>query len=123
MIQIVRRHIEGRNGKIASFQSMPDLDPSLWFDMAGQLHWCVVRTAVYPMLTAPRPTNLDAVAASCRKLSPCGHYASVVLASDQDPFAGAERALPLYRGLGVTARFTGLEALTPEAGDLEGGGP
>lgn len=117
-VQIVRRQLE--ECKVTSFQTMVDLDPSVWFEQEGMLNWCVVRTVTYPALVAARPVNVEAIAKSCRPLSPRGYFASVALASIDDPYLGADRSLPLYRGHGVNARFTGLEPLTADARPIKG---
>jgi hypothetical protein len=119
-VQIVRRHLDTQNCKVTSCQSMLDINPSIWFEREGNLNWCVVRTAPFPALAASRSVNLDAIAESWSPLSPRGNFASVALASIDDPYLGAKLAMPLDRGHGVNARFTGLEPLTAEATPLKG---
>jgi hypothetical protein len=122
-LQIVRRHLADNNCVVTSYQNMLDLDPGVWFEKEGHLHWCMVRTVTYPETAAARPANVAIIADSCRKLSPRGYFASVTLASIDDPFLGAQHALPLHRGHGVNARFTGLEPVTPDAPALKCSAP
>lgn len=110
-VQIVRDRLESEGFELMSWQGNPDVNPSIWFiGKSRRPEWVVVRTAKYPQSNATRPGNWAAIAASCQKLSPTGHFASVSLASMEQAFDPAgEDSLPLWRGHGMHVRFTGLQ--------------
>lgn len=110
-VQVVRDYLAKEGFELMSWQGNPEVDPSIWFvGKSKRPEWVVVRSAKYPANSAERPSNWQAIAASCSKLSPTGHFASVVMASVDQPFASSdESSEPLWRGHGMHVRFTGLE--------------
>lgn len=110
-VQIVRDQLEQKGYELMSWQGHPEVDPSIWFiGKSGRPEWVVVRSATFPSDRAERPGNWQAIAAGCAKMSPTGHFASVVLVSGDQSFASHDEApVPLWRGRGMHARFTGLE--------------
>jgi hypothetical protein len=113
-VQVVRDWVAKEGARIMSSQGNPDVDPSLWFVRDRGPEWVVVRTVRYPDRGAPRPDNLDEIAAGCARLSRFGHFASVAVVSTSQPFRDAHEAtVPLLRGGPMHARFTGLEPLAP----------
>lgn len=110
-VQIVCEHLENQGFKLMSTQANPEVDPAIWFiGKSKKPEWVVVRSARFPQMSVYRPGNWNAIAAGCAKLSDIGHYASVAIASADQPFRERdEKALPLWRGHAAEVRFMGLE--------------
>lgn len=109
-VQVVREYLQQEGFKLMSWQSDPDVDPSIWFvGRTGQPEWVVVRASRAADRQAPRPANWHAIAAGCSNLSGTGHFASVSLASAEQAFeAAADPAMPLWRGHELAVVFCGL---------------
>lgn len=110
-VQIVREELESQGFQLMSWQSNPDVDPSIWFiGKSRRPEWVVVRAAKFPANKARRPGNWEAIVANCAPMSTIGHFASVAVASGEQPFASSdETPLPLWRGYAVVVNFRGLE--------------
>ncbi len=110
-VQVVRDYLEKQGFELKSWQGNPEVDPSIWFvGKTKRPEWVVVRSAKFPSNNAARPSNWQAIAAGCAKLSTTGHFASVAVVSVDHPFeSGDEAPVPLWRGHGMHVRFTGLE--------------
>lgn len=110
-VQVVRDHLEDLGFELMSWQGNPEVDPSIWFiGQSKRPEWVVVRPAKFPADSAERPRNWQAIAASCSRMGPTGHFASVAMASTEQPFESSDEAsVPLWRGYGVHVRFTGLK--------------
>ena len=110
-VQVVRDLLEKRGFQLMSWQGNPEVDPSIWF--VGETRgpeWVVVRSAMYPANSAARPDNWTVIAENCARMSTIGHFASVVLASADQPIgASGEAPMPLWRGHGMHVRCTGLQ--------------
>lgn len=109
-VQVVRDYLEGQGFQLMSWQGNPDVDPSIWYvGNTKKPEWVVVRAAKFPAHSAERPGNWAAIAESCARISTTGHFASVALASVDQPFQSSDDAtVPLWRGHGMHVRFTGL---------------
>jgi len=94
-----------------SWQSHPEVDPSIWFiGESGQPEWVVVRPALFPAKSAKRPANWHELADNYARLSDKGHFASVAIASAYQPFNSSdEDPVPLWRGHHLDVDYTGLE--------------
>jgi hypothetical protein len=112
-VQVVRDHIQTAGGKLMSWQGNPAIDPSIWFVRDSGPEWVIVRFVRYPESGAVPPANWPEVAARCAHMGKVGHFASVAVASADDPFDPTGRAPPdpLWRGHGMVVRFDGLNAL------------
>jgi hypothetical protein len=112
-VQVVRDDLEKQGFELMSWQGNPDVDPSIWFiGKSKRPEWVIVRYARFPANRAARPGNWQAIATGCSRMSPIGHFASVGIASIDQPFGSAgEQPVPLWRGHGMHVRFTGLEAI------------
>jgi len=111
-IQVVRTRLEKDGGKPVTWQSSPDIDPSIWFDDGTDPCWAIVRAVRYPKLQADRPPNLEDIKAFCANRSNRGFFASVSAANAHDSFdPTGSNAMRLYRGHGLAVRFQGLEPL------------
>ena len=110
-VQVVRDYLAEQGFELMSWQSDPEVDPSIWFIGESKLpEWVVVRSAIFPSQQAARPSNWQEIAVGCSKLSNKGHFASVALVSVDQPFESSiEAPVPLWRGNGMHVRFTGLE--------------
>jgi hypothetical protein len=110
-VQVVRDQLENEGFELMSWQGNPKVDPSIWFvGKTKKPEWVVVRSAKFPATGANRPTNWAAIANGCAKLSTNGHFASVSVASVNQPFKSSDEApMPLWRGHGMHVRFDGLE--------------
>lgn len=110
-VRVVRDQLEKDGYQLMSWQGNPDVDPAIWFiGDSKKPEWVVVRAVRYPEKDAARPANWAAIAQGCSRMSDIGHFASVCLASADDPFdpTGAN-AVPLYRGYGIHIRYEGLD--------------
>lgn len=111
-VQVVKNQLEKSGYQIMSWQANPEVDPSVWFvgESKGP-EWVVVRPVRYPEKDAKRPSNWDQISQSCSHMSNVGHFASVAVASMDDPFdPTGENAVPLYRGHGMHVRYEGLQS-------------
>ncbi|OQW40050.1 MAG: hypothetical protein A4S08_05630 [Proteobacteria bacterium SG_bin4] len=110
-VQVVKDYLEKQGYQIISWQGNPEVDPAIWFvgNSKGP-EWVVIRTIKFPENQAPRPSNWQAIANQCSRMSRIGHFASVALVSTNQPFQSQEeQAVPLWRGHAMHVRFTGLE--------------
>ncbi len=110
-VQVVKDHLSKSGYQIMSWQGNPGVDPSIWFIGESQgPEWVVVRQVSYPDNQAKRPRDWEAIRSRCEPLSRIGHFASVAVASSDQPFqSGQELPVALWRGHGMHIRFTGLE--------------
>ena len=110
-VQVVRDYIAEKLGRqMMSSQGNPNVDPAIWFVGDNGPEWVVVRAVKFPEKEAMVPSNLPAIAASCARMSTVGHFASVAVASAEDPFNPSVDVppLPLWRGHEMFIRFEGL---------------
>jgi len=114
-VQVVRTEIENDGGDLISWTSNPGVNPSVWFTGESGQEWVVVRAIRYPQKTAQPPEDLDAVRAHFKTLGYSGYFASVAVASADDPFDAQPgdngSAAPLYRGHGLYVSYGGLRKL------------
>lgn len=108
-VQIVRGQLEKEGRKVFSWQGNPSVDPAIWFVGEEGPNWVVVRVVRYPMFEAERPTNWNDILNHFGETSGPGHFASVSVANADDAFDSSVPPLPLWRGHGLLARFTGLD--------------
>ncbi len=104
-VHVVRADLEKEGRDIMSWQSNPQLDPSIWFVGDSGPEWVVVRPAIYPDEAAQAPDQLAQIRQSCSRLSLIGHFASVsvvclgdCLSQDEMPMRG-HRLMTNYAGL------------------------
>lgn len=102
-VQIVRDQLVKAGRKLMSWQGNPAVDPSIWFVGDRGPEWVVVRVVRYPGLQATPPANWASISNECARLGKEGHFASVAVASADDP------GQPLWRGHALYARYVGLE--------------
>lgn len=111
-VQVVRDHLLVQGREILSFNSNPDVHPSLWFVGQNGPEWVSVGVVRYPLSEAPLPANLSKLQTTFNRSGHPGHFASIAVSSAEDPFdpmaATNGNYLPLYRGYGMHVRFTGL---------------
>jgi hypothetical protein len=111
-VQIVRGHLEKTGSKLMSWNTNPEVNPSIWFVGKSGPEWVVVRAARSPLTQAEPPANWQEIAEGCARISKVGHFASVTVANADDRFerSAAILASPLWRGHGLAAQFQGLIA-------------
>ncbi len=109
-VQVVRHQLERDGYQLMSWQSNPFVDPAIWFVGDSQRpEWVVARAACYPDEKAEPPSNWDAIAAGCARLSTVGHFASVGFVGIDDlPATAEDGPMPIYRGHGVDVSYEGL---------------
>jgi hypothetical protein len=116
-VQIVRLDLEKDGYQLMSWQSNPDVDPSIWFiGDSGGPEWVIVREGKYLARgDAPPPENLAEIAEYHSRLSKIGHFAPVSIVSSEDSFdpAKAVSVEPLWRGHEACIRFKGLQKVSP----------
>jgi len=114
-VMIVKNKIEESGKELMSWQSNPQVHPSLWFVGDNGPEYVVVSSARYPEEALP-PKNIDDIKESNSKMSNVGYFASVVLASSDDPFDPEAKDngnfLPLIRGEGFIPKVSDLIPLT-----------
>ena len=110
-VQVVRDYLKNEGFEMMSWQGNPEVDPAIWFvGKTKRPEWVIVRSTTFPANNAARPSNWQAIAAGCAKLSNTGHFASVAIVSADQPFVSVdEKPVPLWRGHAMHVRFTGLE--------------
>jgi hypothetical protein len=90
--------------------------PNIWLDHDNNLEWVIVGAARHPAAD-PSPTAdmINGAQYLANKGLTSGYFASVVLASINDPFDPAAASNgnyhPLYRGVATVARIQGLRAI------------
>lgn len=116
-VQIVRDHLIDTGREVIAWHGNPTVDPAIWFIGASQTpEWVVVRVATVPDPPPSRPDDWEAIMCACAHISRVGHFAPLRLCHPQQPMDAADAAaLPLWRGHGVAALFTGLESHDPDA--------
>jgi len=110
-VQVMRDYLEKQGYELMSWQSNPEVEPAIWFvGDSREPEWVVVRAVRYPERQAQRPDNWPSIENHCARMSRVGHFASVAIASAEQPFQTSdEPATPLWRGHALHIRFTGLE--------------
>ena len=109
-VQVVRRALEQQGRELISWQSEPDVYPSIWFVGDSGPEWVVVGFARYPLRDAYPPADMDGIAEQCGPQALRGHFASVGVASAGEAEGGSEdgEPLPLLRGAPLMVAFSGL---------------
>lgn len=106
-VQIVRQHLEKHGRKLMSWQGNPAVNPSIWFVGENGPEWFVVRAVRYPKSEAEPSADWEQIASSYAAMSKTGHFASVSIASADDPFDpnSSMPPEPLWRGYGMLVRL------------------
>ena len=115
-VQVFRERIAKDGHQLMSWNGDPRVNPSVWFvGASGGPEWVLVRAVRYPEKEATEPENMTELKSHFDKMGFSGHFASVAIASADDPFdPDAERNgnfVPLYRGCGMHIRYEGLRPL------------
>jgi hypothetical protein len=110
-VQIVRDAIEKDGYTIRSWTSEVNERPHIHAEKGGKEHYIVVAPARYPVTTPVFDSNrLQACAERAAVTGAVLAKAAVSLANSEDMFIG-DFPLPLWRGEGAFARFTGLQVV------------
>ena len=115
-ISVVKRELEEEGKTVYSTCSDMEIDPSLWFE-ENDLHcWVVIRGLRHPSVSAERPAGLVKISEGVPTKTSAGYYAIVMVANSDDPFdpeaADNDNFLPLYRGHGMTIKYTGIQPIS-----------
>ena len=114
-VQVVRDQLAKEGRKLMSWNGDPGVNPSIWFVGDAGPEWVVVRAVRDPAVEADLPNNLAEMKAHFNKLGHLGYFASVAMASVDDPFDSQAitngNFVPLYRGHGMHVRYVGLQKL------------
>jgi hypothetical protein len=114
-VQVVRDSLKSEGKEIMSWQSNPNIDPSIWFVGDTGPEWIVVRAARLPEREAVEPRNVEKIAEQCASIGKVGHFASVSAANTNDPFdPNAKESgnyIPLFRGEGIEVSYKGLKVI------------
>lgn len=113
-VQVVRKDLEKQGYEIMSWQSNPQVNPSIWFIGDSKApEWVVVSFSRKSRKPAPQPKSWESISQGCSHLSKIGHFAPVYPASTDDPFDPiCGTWMPLYRGHAMVTNYKGLEAMT-----------
>ena len=104
-VTIMKNKLEQDGFEIMSWQSNPEVYPSIWFaDESGPMY-VVVGAGRYPLQEAPMPPTIKGIIEKASRMSDRGFFSSIVLANADDPFdptaAESGNFLPLLRGSGM----------------------
>lgn len=112
-VQVVREHLKEAGRALMSWQSNPDVDPSLWFVGDRSPEWVVVRVArmapddddeADDPPPAP-PARIHEIARRCAPYERRGHFAAVRVMCPDTMLRGGQ----LLRGRMLVPAFEGLE--------------
>ena len=114
-ISVVKNGLIEEGKAVYSTCSDMEINPSLWFEENGAHHWVVIRGLRHPSISAERPENLDLIAERMPGEKSAGYYAIVTVANSDDAYdseaADNGNFLPLYRGHGMTVKYTGIQPI------------
>ncbi len=114
-ISVVKNELIEEGKTVYSTCSDMEINPSLWFEENGEHCWVVIRGLRHPSISAERPEGLDQIAEGVPRKNSSGYYALVMVANSDDPFdpeaADSDNFLPLYRGHGMTVKYTGIQPI------------
>jgi hypothetical protein len=113
-IIFVRQYVErDLGGRVLSYQSDPDVLPSIWVEIDGKQGAIVVCTGRYPANHLEPTEFVTVVSTKLAALQVNTFYASVTIMSVHEQPELASNAAPLMRGEGLIPRFLGLEPIAP----------
>ena len=107
-VQIVRQQIENEGYELMSWQSNPEVDPSLWFVGDEGPEWVIIKTARYPQEDAELPNNLRTIAEKFSSISKQGNFASVSVVCVHTMSEDGK----LYRGYPLVTNYAGLQPIS-----------
>ena len=123
-VQIVRHDLEKAGKQLMSWQSNPEVHPSIWYVDDGTPTWVVVKAARYPATSAEMPTETQKLISRFGEMGHPGQFGLVSVANINDPFdpMASENGswLPLVRGECMSVRYSGLVSI--EEAVEQGGG-
>ena len=110
-VQVVRTQLEREGYELMSWQTNPNVDPSIWFiGESKRPEWVVVRFSRDFAEEVHRPSNWNEIAAGCSPTGKIGHFAPVTVFSADGLFNfGSDDPTPLFRGHAMQVEYLGLE--------------
>jgi len=106
-VQVVREHIKKEGHELMSWQSSPEVDPSIWFVGDDGPEWVVVRPYRNLEEEPQLPENLESIIANCARISSKGNFAPVFVVCMASMMDGGQ----IYRGYPLIPEFGGLNPL------------
>lgn len=117
-VQVIKDTVKSDGFELMTWQSNPDVDPSIWFVGEHGPEWIVVRAVRYPEPEVHLPQNISDIAERCSSLSQRGNFAPVIVANRNDPFDPRAKSngnfLPLIRGGPLKVSSSGMQKLWAE---------
>lgn len=114
-VQVVANQLRHEGHRILSMNTNPTVHPSLWFVDGDGAKWASVCAVRYPLREASAPKCLAQLRSRFLSEGFEGYFASVSVASANDPFDPLAHqngnVLPLYRGHEMLVRFEGLQEI------------
>lgn len=111
-VQVVRHDLEKAGKQLMSWQSNPEVHPSIWYVNEDTPTWVVVNAARYPATSADMPSETQNLISSFGAMGNPGQYGLVTVANINDPFDPMAKDngnwIPLVRGAGMSVRYSGL---------------
>lgn len=115
-VQVVRDKLKADGRKLISWQSDPEVNPSIWFEGANGAEWVIVKESRWPEDKPTLPKNVEEIAEMCRPMGKIGNFAAVAVASANDPFDSTAKTsgnfVQLNRSEGLCASYDGLQPLS-----------
>jgi hypothetical protein len=108
-VQVVRNNLP--YDKLMSWNTNPEVAPSLWFVGDQGPEWVVIKAVRYPEKDAALPHDIEQIAKNCSRLSRRGNFAVVSVTARGDSFETYGRPIPLYRGHELLFNYNGLRKL------------
>jgi hypothetical protein len=115
-VQVVRDRLQRQGRELMSWNSNPEVNPSLWFIGDSGEEWVLVRAVRGPKVRANLPDNFPEIFAHFNELGHKGYFASVGIMSVDGLLdtstTGFRKRNPVYRGHQMHIEYEGLQALS-----------
>ncbi len=105
-IQIVRDDLQKEGRTVLSWNSDPDIWPSLWFGNADSMEWIIVMEHRYPETAAVPSFDFDSAVVALRQRGYHGYYTDIGFSAHNQQVG--EEPLALLRGQGAIINYKGL---------------
>jgi hypothetical protein len=114
---VVRHDLEKASKQLMSWQSNPEVHPSIWYVDEDTPTWVVVKAARYTANSADMPNETQNLISSFGAMGNSGQYGLVSVANINDPFDPMAKDngnwISLVRGGGMSVRYSGLVSIGP----------
>ncbi len=110
-VQVAKKELTESGNVVSAWNSIPELQPSLWLGGDGGLQWVVLQAVRYPQ-EANIPDNIHDIEKAYQDKGAKGNFAYVSFSNEKQdpkiPLKEGENPLPIYRGDKVLVSFSGL---------------